>query len=122
MTDSYKSDTWILKMFTGWFDTCPYNEDWDYSFENGLDINWPDLTYVNPPYSNPKPWVEKAIMENKMFNKTIAMLLKHDTSTHWYKLIHESGGHVLMINGRLKHQTGKSCSFPSILVIWEGTN
>jgi len=26
-------------MFEGWFDPCPYNEDWDYSYEDGLDID-----------------------------------------------------------------------------------
>lgn len=121
MSDSYRSDTWILKMFEGWFDPCPYNPDWNSSMISGLDIEWEDKTFVNPPYSSPKEWVLKAIQENKFFGRTVAMLLKHDSSTHWYKLIHESGGHVLMINGRLKHQTNKSCAFPSILVIWEGT-
>jgi len=48
------------------------------------------------------------------------MLLKHDSSTEWYRLIHESGGYILMINKRLKHQTGKVAPFPSILVFWEG--
>lgn len=120
MPDSYRSDKWILKMFRGWFDPCPYNEDWNLSFEDALDINWPDQTYINPPYSNVKPFVEKAIMENKMFNKTIAMLLKHDSSTNWYKLIHESGAHILLVNERLRHQTGKPAAFPSLIAIWEG--
>lgn len=119
-TDSYKTDTWILKMFEGWFDPCPFNPDWDEMMDDGLEIPWDAKTYVNPPYSNPKPWVEKAIFENNFFGNTIVMLLKHDSSTQWYKLIHESGAKILLVNGRLKHQTGTSCAFPSMIAVWEG--
>ena len=48
---------------------------------------------------------------------TIVMLLKHDTSTEWYRLLHEAGAKFLLVNGRLKHQTGRACAFPSVLAV-----
>tara|TARA_R110000824_G_C14961516_1_gene652063 strand:+ start:306 stop:725 length:420 start_codon:yes stop_codon:yes gene_type:complete len=120
MTDSYRTDTWILQMFDEWFDPCPFNEDWNESHGSGLEIMWKPFTFVNPPYSNPKPWVQYGIMQNKMYGFPIAYLLKHDSSTEWYRLLHEAGANFLLVNGRLKHQTGKSCAFPSVIAFLEG--
>ena len=121
LSDSYKTDKWILKMFDGWFDPCPFNPNYNpLDDSDGLVIRWNQNTFVNPPYSNPKPWVKKSIMEHKKYGCTIALLLKHDSSTEWYRLLHSAGAHFLMINGRLKHQTGTSCAFPSVIAILEG--
>ena len=121
LSDSYKTDKWILKMFDGWFDPCPYNQKWNpLDNEDGLVIRWNQKTFVNPPYSKPLPWIKKSIYENQKYGCTIALLLKHDSSTLWYRLLHEAGAHFLMINGRLKHQTGTSCAFPSVIAVLEG--
>ncbi len=112
MSDDYRTDQWILDLFEDWFDPCPFKY-----VSNGLKIDWEDRTYVNPPYSNPLPWVQKAIEESKL-GKRIVMLLKHDSSTYWYRLLHEHGCHFLMVQGRLKHQTHYSAPFPSILVVF----
>jgi len=120
-TDNYHTDTWILKMFQGWFDPCPFNPKYNpILFQNGLDIEWPNRTFVNPPYSNPLPWVEKAIKSNEK-GSTVAMLLKHDSSTKWYALLHQHGARFLLIHGRLKHQTSRSAAFPSVIAILEGS-
>ncbi len=83
---------------------------------DGLKIEWGDKTYVNPPYSNPLPWVEKAIEENKK-GHMIVMLLRVDTSTKWFAKLIEAKAQILWINGRLKHHTGSSANFASMLVI-----
>lgn len=116
-SDNYRTDTWILKIFTGWHDPCPFNPDWEI---DGLVIDWNKRTFVNPPYSNPLPWVEKAILENKINGSTVALLLKHDSSTKWYRLLHEAGAKFLLVNGRLKHQTKTGAAFPSVIAILEG--
>ena len=118
MTDSYRTDDFIMKIFDDWFDPCPFNPDWNpYDYQDGLVMAWKDKTFVNPPYSNPKAWVEKAILENKTYGHTIAMLLKHDSSTHWYAMLIAAKARIFMLQGRLKFNTGKACSFPSILVV-----
>ena len=113
--DNYKTDDWLkLGLFESWFDPCPLNEDW---VVNGLDLDWVHHTFVNPPYSNPYPWVCKAIDERDQFGHTVALLLKHDSSTKWYKALHEAGAHFLLVNERLKHGTKTGAAFPSVIAI-----
>ena len=120
MSEDYASDEWILNMFEGWFDPCPLNPDWE---KNGLSpqVEWGRKTYENPPYSDPLPWVKRAIAESKG-GKMVVMLLKHDTSTRWYSLLHQAGAKFLMVSGRLKYQTRRQAAFPSILAILDGVN
>ncbi len=60
------------------------------------------LTYfVNPPYSNIKPFVERAI-ELMDHGSTVVMLLPADKSTQWYKLIQDNATEVTdIIGGRI---------------------
>jgi len=111
--DNYATDKCIMELFENWFDPCPLNDN---PSTNGLLIEWKDKTYVNPPYSKPLLWVNKAIEENKK-NKTIVMLLRMDTSTEWFKRLQEANAKFLWINKRLKFRTGKPANFPSMLVI-----
>jgi hypothetical protein len=99
-SDDYRTDEWILDLFAGFQDPCPFQADF-----NGLDpsFSWGPRCFVNPPYSKPGPWVDRAILENKK-GKLIVLL-------------HEAGAHFLAPIGRLKHQTGRSANFPSILVV-----
>jgi hypothetical protein len=113
--DSYHTPNWILNIFNGWFDPCPYNPN---PTIDGLKLDWKDKTYCNPPYSNPKPWVVKAIEENKK-GKQIALLLKLDCSTEWFKLLTEADAHIFFINERVKFN-GKAPPFCNALFILDG--
>jgi len=115
MTDNYETDIWLGNLFRGWNDPCPLNglEDG----KDGLTESWKINTFVNPPYSNPMPWVQKAIYECKQNNIVVVMLLKMDTSTRWFATLKEAGAHFLWVNGRLKHQTKRAANFPSMLAV-----
>jgi hypothetical protein len=128
--DNWGTPEWLMNVFEDWFDPCPFNPEFDKAkHQDGLEIEWKDKTYVNPPYSNPLKWVEKAIEENKK-GKTIAMLLKVDTSTRWFAKLNEAGAYFLWLNGRLKFK-GKNwhdgegklspANFPSMLAILSRT-
>jgi len=138
-TDKYATDEWIRAMFpvTHWYDPCPIDWQPD-THEDGLLTSWHDRCYydpidlakrssfdlvkryqgafVNPPYSNPLPWVKKAIEEAER-GVPVVLLLKHDSSTEWYRLLHEAGARILLVNGRLKYCTGKTAAFPSMLAV-----
>ena len=118
--DDFQTDEWLMALFEDWYDPCPLCPE-EELIENGLQVNWAPRgmqVFVNPPYSNPLPWVKAAIEEKTLTPEmTIVMLLKHDSSTEWYRLLHESGANFLMVNGRLKHRTGTSAPFPSLLVV-----
>ena len=113
--DDYKTDKWIADLFRGWHDPCPYQADF-----NGLKEPWKINTFINPPYSNVRPWVEKAIHDNNMYGATMVLLLKVDTSTKWFAKLNEAGANIMWINRRLKYKTGKAAPFPSMLAVLEG--
>ena len=81
------------------FDPCPVNPQW-----NGLDIDWKELNYVNPPYSRERgdkktlltQFVEKALDEKG----TTIMLLPSKTDQEWFHKIKEFD--MIWIRGRLK--------------------
>lgn len=112
--DNWATPKWLMKIFEDWFDPCPLNG------EGGLDIEWDNETYVNPPYSKIMPWVEKAIEERNK-GKKIVMLLPVNSDTKWYLKLVENKARFLFIHGRLKYlgeQKGSGAArFASMLVI-----
>lgn len=112
--DSYATPKWLFELFEGWFDPCPLNPKPKF---DGLKIVWGRRTYVNPPYSKPQLWVEKAI-EEKNKGKLIVMLLRADTSTRYFARCIEEG-EVLFFGRRIKFN-GKTPYFASMLVIFNG--
>lgn len=114
-TDDYPTDEWIKVLFEGWFDPCEISNGELRTFD-GLGSSWKDKTFVNPPYSKPLPWIQQAIKEHQK-GKTIALLLKVDTSTKWFSELQNAGAKFLWVNGRLKYKTGKPAPFPSMIAI-----
>ncbi len=131
-----KSDVWgtpkhILKDYPNYFDPCPHPDprpSWD-----GLTIDWlsKKKLFVNPPYSNIKPWAKKCydtLKEAQKFNKDleIVMLIPARTDTsYFFDYIHDSAT-LEFIRGRLKFTdlTGVSkkagaAPFPSVLCIYK---
>src|SRR3972149_465741 len=109
-----RGDEWgtpreLLKFFDGWDDPAmPGRTD-------GLMREWGDPTYCNPPYSNPLPWVRKAIEEARK-GKRIVMLLRHDSSTEWWRLLHEARSLFCAVIGRLHFSGQGPANFASVLV------
>jgi phage N-6-adenine-methyltransferase len=108
-----------MSMFEDYFDPCPLDDNWTI---DGLTLNWAKhgRVYVNPPYSNPMPWVRKAIAEFSKSECCIVLLLKHDSSTKWYSLLQEAGARFFMLQGRLTFDAPEKIGpapFPSILAI-----
>lgn len=112
MNDNYATPKWLKKCFINYFDPCPLNENPNI---NGLKLDWKEFTYVNPPYSDPLPWVIKAIIEMNKGNIVI-MLLRCDPSTKVWKLCH-TYGEILYFGRRIKFN-GKTPYFSSMLVIF----
>tara|TARA_Y100000401_G_C8226539_1_gene175995 strand:- start:145 stop:531 length:387 start_codon:yes stop_codon:yes gene_type:complete len=115
MTDNYETDIWLANLFRGWNDPCPLGglEDG----KDGLVESWKINTFVNPPYSNIMPWVQKAIYECEQNKIQVVMLLKMDTSTMWFATLKQAGAQFLWINRRLKHRTNSGASFASMLAV-----
>jgi len=113
--DDWETPDWLMKHFKGHFDPCPNHPDFDW-----LRSDWKSPAFVNPPYSSPKEWVEKAIEQSKK-GISVVMLLRVDVSTEWYKLLIEQGAHIAFFNERI-HFKGShgSPNFCSMLVYLNG--
>ena len=100
--DNWQTPRYILdqieKEFGEFFDPCPVNSEFD-----GLEIDWKDVNYINPPYSlkMKQAFVKKAIEECKK-GKVCIMLIPVSTST---KLFHEdilpNASEIRFIKGRI---------------------
>ncbi len=57
--------------------------------------------FVNPPYSNPLPFVKRAA-ELKVWGFLVVMLLPADKSTKWYQVIQQNATEVIdIVGGRI---------------------
>jgi len=93
--DNWNTPEWLMRHFCRCYDPCP-----EVPLEDGLKCDWSSPAYVNPPYSEPKKWIMKAI-EQQRKGVDVVMLLRVDASTGWYKMLIEAGAHIAYFNERL---------------------
>jgi phage N-6-adenine-methyltransferase len=119
----------LNKEFDFNFDPCPFKHD--LSLWNGLEIEWGEKNFINPPYSRTlkESFVKKAVEESKK-GKLCVMLLPVSTST---KLFHEvilpNQKDIRFIKGRVKFSgvntkgelvSNKAGMHDSMVVIFDG--
>lgn len=110
------SAQYIYKFYMerGCYDPCPLNSSFD-----GLSIEWKEKNFVNPPYSQLKRWVIKAIEEHKK-GRDVTMLIPARTDTQAFKLLFDYGAHFTFITGRLSYNDKGTAPFPSMIVTLTG--
>ena len=95
------------------YDPCPLHGD------GGLNSDWGTISFVNPPYSDIKKWVEKAYTQWE-YGKTVVMLIPSRTDTRWWHDYVMKATEIRFIKGRLKFGGAKnSAPFPSCIVIFK---
>jgi len=109
LTDHAPSPKWILEIFKDYFDPCPSVPAF-----NGLQISWGKKNYVNPPYSTKIPWINKAVLESHLGNKSF-MLLPVDTSTKWFHDLIMPNFNVWLFIRRIELGNGHHPKFPSMI-------
>ncbi len=112
MNDDYPTPEWLAKDFSGWDDPCPLH---GVDGADGLLREWRDPIFANIPYSDPMPWVEKAIAESRR-GKRVVLLVRVDTSTRWWFKLVEAGARFAFFHGRISFNGGKAPNFASALV------
>ena len=66
------------------------------------------VCWCNPPYSNIKPWVSKAIDESKK-GVTTVMLVMADTSVSWFNIALQHCSEIrFVVGGRISFELGGS--------------
>ena len=98
------------------FDPCPANPDYD-----GLSIPWKQFNYVNPPYKNIPPWLDRAVKEHAKGNSTL-FLLPARTAPFWYHKYVMRASEIWFICGGIKFKGYNSrCPFGCIFVYYDAT-
>lgn len=56
--------------------------------QDSLSFEWPAKSkiFINPPFSNPRPWIEKCVTEANERGCTICVILPDDISTKWFRM------------------------------------
>ena len=108
------------------FDPCPLYADFD-----GLEIDWGDRNFINPPYSRKlkDAFVKKAIEETNK-NKLCVMLLPVSTSTVlFHDYIQPNANEIRFLRGRVKfvgintfgeEVSNKAGMHDSMIVVFDG--
>ena len=101
------------------FDPCPLNPKPAF---NGLGLSWPKTTFVNPPYSDVRPWIEKAVAEQAR-GKTVVMLVPARTnSKYWHELVFPNSTEIRFLQGNVKFQghPGPGLPVPLVILVFRG--
>ena len=94
-------------------DPCPTKPKFD-----GLEIEWSDMNFVNPPYSRGTigPWIKKGIEEQKKKHYSV-FLIPSRTDVKWFYKMFENATEIRFVVGRIKFVGAKSSApFPSMIV------
>lgn len=112
-SDHWKTPTNIYNHYMNhnYFDPCPYHSDFD-----GLQIEWKQYNFVNPPYSNIEKWVDKCIAEALKGNE-IVLLIPSRTETKYFQKLLNFKCSFHFFNRRLSFNDIGTAPFPSVLVI-----
>lgn len=97
-----------------YFDPCPLNSEFD-----GLEIEWKEKNFVNPPYSKIKNFVDKSIEEAKK-GKNVVLLIPARTDTKWFRKLVDYGCYIEFVTGRLHFSSSNSAPFPSCYITLTG--
>lgn len=79
------------------FDPCPLEDPrplW-----NGLEISWGFNNYVNPPFSDIKKWVEKALKEAEEGKQSVFLITARISSKYWFDLIWPKARSIWFLEG-----------------------
>jgi hypothetical protein len=102
------------------FDPCPL--EWKEGDPDGLEIEWAQTTFVNPPFSKINKWIHKADKEWRK-GKTIVMIMNLKTHTEtFHQCVLRNPVEIRFLQGKINfiHPEGKKSTNPfgNMLLIW----
>lgn len=97
-------------------DPCPLGAT------DGLDRNWGDSTFCNPPYSKIAVWVRYAYQQH-LGGRTVVLLIPSRTDTRWWHEYIMKADEIRFIKGRLKFGGARfGAPFPSAVIVFRRRN
>lgn len=87
--------------------------------QDGLALPWQGAVWLNPPYSQARAWLEKAVHELRVGRaRLVCALIACRTDTRaWQDVVHPFAADVWLIRGRIRFEGAEhGAPFPSALV------
>lgn len=82
--------------------------------DDGLSKPWHGRVFLNPPYSKPAPWLEKAIHETTAGNaELVVALIPVSSDTRWFHRLVKGRAEIRFIQGRVKFIGWQRTPIPS---------
>ena len=89
----------IMSRYEDWLDPCPHPRPEGF---DGLAIDWGEKAFVNPPWGNLRPWVDKALVESRK-GCCVHMLLPAKPTTKVFQDVIFPKAEVEWIRGRVPY-------------------
>ena len=122
-SDSVRTPENILQLvrdeFGKCYDPCPFNPEFDPNVhKDGLKTEWQKVSFVNPPYSQVKPWFAKA-REQWLLGKTAILFLKLNSLGTRYARQYITGAEIRVLGNKIQFPGyNNPAFFASVFVIF----
>jgi hypothetical protein len=88
--------------FGDMFDPCPFVGKGLRPEFDGRKIPWKEMNFINPPYDDISPWMERANREMRKRNHTSLIFVPVRTGTrYWEKLVYPHASEIRYLTGRI---------------------
>jgi len=74
----------------------------DRSKFNAAVKRWPDHSYCNPPFSNKKVFILRAVASNALGSEVL-LYLPFDPTTDWFRLLYQQNALIMIFMKRMLH-------------------
>ena len=116
----------VMEKIRNWYnggkemhDPCP--PDWNSTMPSGLETEWKDVNYVNPPYNNLAQWMEKCVEEAKKGKKVICLIPQRGDVNWWHDWVLAHADQIDFIRQGVRFKTYKrKCPFSICIVVYDG--
>jgi len=133
-TDKLETPDWLFKQLKSVFNfsfdaAASAGNNKCTLWSDSLDTDWKEVArggvvWLNPPYSNPGPFLAKAADEAVRGVTTVA-LIKGDPSTRWWQVFVEGVATLVWIPNRIRFNLNRKptkypASFTTVLAVYWG--
>lgn len=68
------------------------------------EVPWGTINFVNPPYSDVKPWLERGLKEKKKGNSSVFLIPLRPTTKYWNELVFPNADQIFVFRDKVKFE------------------
>ena len=101
------------------FDPCPVNPTF-----NGLEVEWGQRNFINPPFHNTEQWVKKIVQEQAKGKLCVLLIPARTCTGYFHDYILPNAKTIRFLRGRLRFESqiglpSGSSPWPCMIVIFQ---